>query len=60
METKRTKWSPTEEEMGVLYKLCYLSSNITDEDDVALTRLYQDLKREYFDGHSFENMFPKA
>jgi hypothetical protein len=44
--------------MGVLYKLCYISNQVTDEDDTFLTRLYQDLKREYFNGHSFENMFP--
>jgi len=56
---KEPKWSPSEGEMGVLYKLCYLSNQITDEDDTELTRLYQDLKREYFNGHSFENMFPK-
>lgn len=54
---KEPKWSPSEGEMGVLYKLCYISNQITDEDDTELTRLYQDLKREYFNGHSFENMF---
>lgn len=54
---KEAKWSPSEAEMGVLYKLCYVSNQITDEDDTELTRLYQDLKREYFNGHSFENMF---
>jgi len=54
---KDSKWSPSEGEMGVLYKLCYISNQITDEDDTELTRLYQDLKREYFNGHSFENMF---
>ena len=52
------KWSPSEDEMGVLYRLCYISNQVTDEDDTELTRLYQDLKREYFNGHSFENMFP--
>lgn len=56
---KEVKWSPSEGEMGVLYKLCYVSNQITDEDDTELTRLYQDLKREYFNGHSFENMFLK-
>ena len=55
---KDSKWSPSEDEMGVLYKLCYISNQVTDEDDTELTRLYQDLKREYFNGHSFENMFP--
>ena len=55
---KEAKWSPSEGEMGVLYKLCYVSNQITDEDDTELTRLYQDLKREYFNGRSFENMFP--
>lgn len=56
---KEQCWMPTEGEMGVLYKLCYLSNQISDDDDTELTRLYQDLKREYFNGHSFENMFPK-
>lgn len=56
---KEAKWHPSESEMGVLYKLCYLSNQITDEDDTELTRLYQDLKQEYFNGHSFENMFSK-
>ena len=55
---KDSKWSPSEDEMGVLYRLCYVSNQVTDEDDTELTRLYQDLKREYFNGHSFENMFP--
>lgn len=52
-----TKWKPSKEEMSALYSLCYLSSNhITDEQDTALTKLYQDLKREFFGGKSFENM----
>lgn len=55
---KDSKWSPSEDEMGVLYKLCYISNQVTDWDDTELTRLYQDLKREYFNGRSFENMFP--
>ena len=59
-ERKERSWKPTEEEMGVLYKLCYVSAQISDDDDTELTRLYQDLKREYFNGHSFENMFPKT
>ena len=54
---KEQKWSPSEREMGALYNLCYISNQITDENDVELTRLYQDLKREYFNGRSFENMF---
>lgn len=56
-KNEEPKWSPSEGEMGALYKLCYISNQITDEDDTELTRLYQDLKREYFNGHSFENMF---
>ena len=58
-EQKEQKWSPSESEMGALYKLCYISNQITDEDDTELIKLYQDLKREYFNGHSFENMFTK-
>ena len=54
---KESEWSPSGGEMSVLYKLCYISNQITDEDDTELTRLYQDLKREYFNGRSFENMF---
>ena len=53
-----TNWKTDREEMGVLYDLCYLSScNLTDEQDRKLTRLYQDLKRVFFGGRSFENMF---
>ena len=50
-------WKPSKEEMLVLYDLCYISSNcLTDKQDTILTRLYQDLKREFFEGKSFENM----
>ena len=57
---KEQSWMPTEKEMGVLYKLCYVSNQISDDDDTELTHLYQDLKQEYFNGHSFENMFSKT
>lgn len=53
-----TNWKPDREEMGVLYDLCYISScDLTNEQDRKLTKLYQDLKREFFGGRSFENMF---
>ena len=46
--------------MSVLYSLCYLKDTdtvLTIEEDRVLTKLYQDLKQEFFNGRSFENMF---
>lgn len=55
---KKPRWKPSEEEMSILYRLCYLKScDLTNEEDSALIKLYQDLKREFFGGKSFENMF---
>ena len=54
----KTSWRPDKEEMGVLYDLCYISGfSLTGEQDRKLTRLYQDLKRVFFNGASFENMY---
>mgnify|MGYP006872970433 CR=1 FL=1 len=56
---KRVEWKPSKEEMDALYSLCYITNTIDDRKDNILTRLYHDLKREFFNGVSYENMFPK-
>ncbi len=56
---KGIEWKPSKDEMDVLYALCYLTNTIDDRKDAILTKLYQDLKREFFNGASYENMFPK-
>lgn len=60
IKKKRSRWKPSKEEMSVLYSLCYTKDTdtvLTIEEDRVLTRLYQDLKQEFFNGRSFENMF---
>lgn len=56
---KGIEWKPSKDEMDVLYALCYITNTIDDRKDAILTKLYQDLKREFFNGASYENMFPK-
>lgn len=53
---KLRTWMPTGEQMSALYALCYLTNKTNAQLTDALTKLYQDLKREFYDGHSFENM----
>lgn len=60
IKKKRSRWKPSKEEMSILYNLCYIKDTdtvLTIEEDRVLTRLYQDLKQEFFNGRSFENMF---
>ena len=58
IKKKKSRWKPSKEEMSVLYSLCYIKDTVlTVEEDRVLTRLYQDLKQEFFNGRSFENMF---
>lgn len=52
------KWKPSKDEMDALYGLAYITNKIDDKKDKAITKLYQDLKREFFNGASYENMFP--
>ena len=55
---ENNKWKPSKDEMDALYSLSYLTNKVDDEKDEAITKLYQDLKREFFGGKSYENMFP--
>lgn len=55
---KKTSWKPSKEEMDVLYGLAYITNKYDENKEEVITRLYQDLKREFFNGSSYENMFP--
>jgi len=55
---KETNWKPSKEEMDVLYSLAYITNQYDEYKEEVITRLYQDLKREFFNGSSYENMFP--
>ena len=55
---KETSWKPSKEEMDVLYGLAYITNQYDEHKEEVITRLYQDLKREFFNGSSYENMFP--
>lgn len=55
---KETCWKPSKEEMDVLYGLAYITNQFDEHKEEVITRLYQDLKREFFNGSSYENMFP--
>ena len=55
---KETSWKPSKEEMDVLYGLAYITNQYDEHKEEVITRLYQDLKREFFNDSSYENMFP--
>lgn len=57
---KQSKWKPSKDEMDALYGLAYITNKMDDKKDEAVTKLYQDLKREFFNGASYENMFPSS
>ena len=57
---KETSWKPSKEEMDVLYGLAYITNKYDEHKEEVITRLYQDLKREFFNGSSYENMFPNT
>ena len=57
-QRKETTWKPSKEEMDVLYCLAYITNQYDEHKEEVITRLYQDLKREFFNGSSYENMFP--
>lgn len=54
----KTSWKPSKEEMDVLYGLAYITNEFDEQKKEVITRRYQDLKRVFFNGASFENMFP--
>ena len=57
---KGTSWKPSKEEMDVLYSLAYITNKYDEHKEEVITRLYQNLKREFFNGSSYENMFPNT
>lgn len=57
---KETSWKPSKEEMDVLYGLAYITNKYDEHKEEVITRLYKDLKREFFNGSSYENMFPNT
>lgn len=57
---KEKSWKPSKEEMDVLYGLAYITNQYNEHKEEVITRLYQDLKREFFNGSSYENMFPNT
>ena len=59
-EGKETSWKPSKEEMDVLYSLAYITNKYDEHKEEVITSLYQDLKREFFNGSSYENMFPNT
>lgn len=59
-QAEKNKWKPSKDEMDALYGLAYITNEMDDRKDVAITKLYQDLKREFFNGASYENMFPSS
>lgn len=59
-QDKETSWKPSKEEMDVLYGLAYITNKYDEHKEEVITRLYQDLKREFFNGSSYENMFPNT
>lgn len=57
---ENNKWKPSKDEMDALYGLAYITNKMDDKKDKAITKLYQDLKREFFNGATYENMFPSS
>lgn len=57
---KETSWKPSKEEMDVLYGLSYITNEFNERKEEVIMQLYQDLKREFFNSASFENMFPTS
>ena len=54
---KKSSWKPSKEEMNVLYSLSYITNEYDGHKEDVITHLYQDLKREFFNDSSYENMF---
>ena len=57
---KGISWKPSKEEMDVLYSLAYITNKYDEHKEEVITRLYQNLKRVFFNGSSYENMFPNT
>lgn len=56
-QDKKSSWKPSKEEMDVLYSLSYITNEYDEHKEDVITHLYQDLKREFFNNSSYENMF---
>ena len=56
-QSKKSSWKPSKEEMDVLYSLSYITNEYDEHKEDVITHLYQDLKREFFNDSSYENMF---
>ena len=56
-QCKKSSWKPSKEEMDVLYSLSYITNEYDEHKEDVITHLYQDLKREFFNDSSYENMF---
>lgn len=56
-QDKKSNWKPSKEEMDVLYSLSYITNEYDEHKEDVITHLYQDLKREFFNDSSYENMF---
>lgn len=56
-QDKKSSWKPSKEEMDVLYSLSYITNEYDEYKEDVITHLYQDLKREFFNDSSYENMF---
>lgn len=54
---KKSSWKPSKEEMDALYSLSYITNEYDERKEDVITHLYQDLKREFFNDSSYENMF---
>lgn len=54
---KKSSWKPSKEEMDALYSLSYITNEYDEYKEDVITHLYQDLKREFFNDSSYENMF---
>ena len=56
-QDKKSSWKPSKEEMDALYSLSYITNEYDGHKEDVITHLYQDLKREFFNDSSYENMF---
>lgn len=56
-QDKKSSWKPSKEEMDVLYSLSYITNEYDEHKEDVITHLYQDLKQEFFNDSSYENMF---
>ena len=54
---EKSSWKPSKEEMDALYSLSYITNGYDEHKEDVITHLYQDLKREFFNDSSYENMF---